>query len=389
LILEPIRARALTENDTYLSISAKAGAAEAAVAIGARKSAAAARRKTGMEAGPEFLFVLQPEFPMSALIMASEALRIANQNSARELFRWRFLSETGSPVRASNGMWMPVDGPLSEHMAGDPGATYALIFASNLPTQRNSPHLLGVLRALARFGANLGAFDTGAFALAQAGLVGARDSVLHWEAAPAFRERFPKARIRDQLYLIDDRRMYSAGGVAALDLMLEVIGRLYGGALASEVANALVHTPRAAQAPQRPDSRPAPGATQRGSLAERLVALMEGNLDFALPLEELAKRLKTSPRSLIRLSRRHFGVTPMRLYLRIRLQAARNMLFYEEFSIGEVAIACGFSYGSVFSRAFRQQFNQTPQAFRAELRRKQDQTLRPEIRRLMLTFDHA
>ncbi|HWA50277.1 MAG TPA: helix-turn-helix domain-containing protein [Dongiaceae bacterium] len=336
---------------------------------------------------PTFLFVLQPEFPMSALIMASEALRIANQNSGRELFRWRFLSETGAPVRASNGMWMPVDGPLSDQAGGDPGMIYALLFASNLPTQRNSSHFLGLLRGLARFGANLGAFDTGAFALAQAGLVGARDTILHWEANATFRERFPKARIRDQLYLVDDRRMYSAGGVAALDLMLDIIGRLYGGALANEVANALVHTPRAAPTPQRPDSPPASGARRHGSLAERLVALMESNLDFALSLDQLAAKLKTSPRSLIRLSRRHFGVTPMRLYLRIRLQAARNMLFYEEFSIGEVAIACGFSYGSVFSRAFRQQFDQTPQAFRAELRRKQDQTLRPEIRRL--AFDRA
>lgn len=363
------------------------------MALGAKKTVADSRRKTSPEALPEFLLVLQPEFPMSALIMASEALRIANQNSARELFRWRFLSETGAPVRASNGMWMSVDGALSEHAVADPGATpsatYVLIFASNLPTQRNSPHLLGVLRALARFGAHLGAFDTGVFALAQAGLVGARSAVLHWEATATFRERFPKVRMRDQLYLVDDRRMYSAGGVAALDLMLDIIGRIHGGALASEVANALVHMPRAAEAPQRPDSRAVPGTTQRGGLAERLVALMESNLDFALSLDKLAAKLKTSPRSLIRLSRRHFGVTPMRLYLRIRLQAARNMLFYEEFSIGEVAIACGFSYGSVFSRAFRQQFGQTPQAFRAELRRKQDQTLRPEIRRLMLTFDQT
>lgn len=355
----------------------------------ARKASAESRRAVRSEARPEFLFVLQPEFPMSALIMASEALRIANQNSGRDLFRWRFLSETGAPVRASNGMWMPVDGPLSDQPVADPGATYVLVFASNLPTQRNSPHLLGALRAMARFGAHLGAFDTGAFALAQAGLVGARNAVLHWEANATFRERFPKARMRDQLYLVEDRRLYSAGGVAALDLMLEIMGRIYGGALASEVANALVHTPRAAEMAQRPDSRPAPGATQRASVAERLVALMEGNLDFALSLDQLAARLKTSPRSLIRLSRRHFGVTPMRLYLRIRLQAARNMLFYEEFSIGEVAIACGFSYGSVFSRAFRQQFHQTPQAFRADLRRKQDQTLRPEIRRLMLSFDQA
>lgn len=357
------------------------------MALGAKKSAAETRRKAGPEALPEFLFVLQPEFPISALVMASEALRIANQNSGRDLFRWRFLSETGTPVRASNGMWMSVDGALSKHAVADPGTTYVLIFASNLPTQRNSPHLLATLRALARFGANLGAFDTGAFALAQAGLVGARDAVLHWEANATFRERFPKARMRDQVYLVDDRRMYSAGGVASLDLMLDIVGRIYGGALASEVANALVHSPRPAEAPQRPDSRAAPGTTQRGSLAERLVALMESNLDFALSLGQLAAKLKASPRSLIRLSRRHFGVTPMRLYLRIRLQAARNMLFYEEFSIGEVAIACGFSYGSVFSRAFRQQFDQTPQAFRAALRRKQDQTLRPEIRRLMLTFD--
>lgn len=360
----------------------------------------AGRQRVTQRAGqaaplPEFLFVLQPEFPINSLILASEALRIANQNSGRDLFRWRFLSESGLPVRSSNGMWLSVDGAFEAEIGGDPGQTYVLIFASNLPTQRNSPHLLGALRALARFGAHLGAIDTGAFALAQAGLIGGREAALHWEAVAAFRERFPKAQPRDQIFLIDERRFYSAGGVAALDLMLEIIGRLYGSALASEVANALVHTPRPAQTTQRPDSRPSPardggGTSKPVGLASRMVALMERNLDFALPLGELARRLKTSPRSLTRLSRRHFGVTPMRLYLRIRLQAARNMLFYEEFSIGEVAIACGFSYGSVFSRAFRQQFRQTPQAFRNELRRKQDQTLRPEIRRLMLSFkQHA
>ncbi len=358
---------------------------------GTRRAGSGTRATALQTPVPQFFFVLQPEFPMNGLILASEALRIANQNSGRELFRWRFLSETGLPVRSSNGMWLSVDGALTAEIAGDAGRTYVLIFASNLPTQRNSPHLLGVLRALARFGAILGGIDTGAFALAQAGLVGGGATVLHWEAAATFRERFPKARPADQLFLIDERRLYSAGGIAALDLMLEVIGRLYGSALASEVANALLHTPRAATLPQRPDSLP--GLRQDGktetsprNLAGRLVSLMENNLDFALSLDDLAKRLKTSPRSLTRLCRRHFGVTPMRLYLRIRLQAARNMLFYEEFSIGEVAIACGFSYGSVFSRAFRQQFQQTPQAFRAELRRKQDHTLRPEIRRLMLSF---
>jgi len=353
--------------------------------MASRILAAATARKDRI---PEFVFVLQPEFPLNALILAGEALRIANQNSGRELFRWRYVSESGGPVRASNGMWMSVDGRFDARAVKDPASTYYLVFEGNLPTQRNSRALLGSLRALARFGVNLGAVDTGAFALAQAGLIGARDVALHWEAAATFRERFPKARLRDQIYLVDGARLHCAGGVAALDLMLDVIERIYGGALANEVANALVHARRPGSALQRPDrqqARTSGGEDGNGGLAARLVALMENHLDFALGLEQLAARLKTSPRSLNRLSLRRFGVTPMRLYLRIRLQAARNMLFYEEFSIGEVALACGFSYPSVFSRAFRQQFKTTPQAFRAEFRHKQDQTLRPEIRRLMLS----
>ena len=74
----------------------------------------------------------------------------------------------------------------------------------------------------------------------------------------------------------------------------------------------------------------------------------------------------------------------MRLYLRIRLQASRNMLFYEEFSIKDVATACGFSYPSVFSRAFLAQFGMSPREFRDTLRRGQSQTYRPEVRRLSI-----
>ena len=58
------------------------------------------------------------------------------------------------------------------------------------------------------------------------------------------------------------------------------------------------------------------------------------------------------------------------------------MLFYEEFGIKDVATACGFSYPSVFSRAFRAQFGMTPREFRLSFRRQQNQAYRPEVRRL-------
>src|SRR5688572_13426466 len=100
-----------------------------------------------------FNLILQPEFPLNALVLASEALRIANQNSGRELFRWRFVSEDGLPVRASNGMWMSVDASLQTMGSAD----FYLVFEGNLPVQRNSPKLLNQLRTIARFGAILGA----------------------------------------------------------------------------------------------------------------------------------------------------------------------------------------------------------------------------------------
>lgn len=328
---------------------------------------------------PRFNFILQPEFPLNALILASDALRIANQNSGQELFAWAFVSETGEPVRASNGMWLSVDCAITEM----PQAAVYLLFEGNLPTQRNSQKLLGQLRAVARFGAMVGGVDTGAFALAQAGLVGSDDScnvVLHWEAVPTFQERFSIATLRNQIYLIEENRAHCAGGVAALDMMLDLIGRFEGEALANEVANALVHTRRTSATKQRNDGLL---ISEQSPLSGRIVALMERNLDFPLGLDELAQELGVSQRTLTRTCKRTFGESPMRLYLRIRLQAARNILFYEEFSIKEVAIACGFSYPAVFSRVFKAQFGQTPRAFRAAFRESQSLTVRPEIRRLI------
>lgn len=334
-------------------------------------------RDSGGDA-PGFVFFLQPEFPINALILASEALRIANQNCGLSLFEWHYASADGAPVRASNGMWMEVDFRLDDL----PQAHYFFLFEGNLPTQRNSPKLLAKLRAAARYGTVIAAVDTAAFALAQAGLLGKREVVLHWEAVQAFQERFPDNPIREALYDIDDTTILCGGGVATLDLMLDLIGRLHDEALANEVANALVHTRRPADRPQRLDGKLAPGER---SLSARIIDLMERNLDFPLSPGEMAGLLEISIRTFERHCRRHFRETPMQLYLLIRLQAARNFLFYEDMSLKDISIACGFSYPSVFSRAFKDHFGQTPSDFRTAIRSQQDQSLRPEIRRLALT----
>ena len=332
--------------------------------------AAAATRK------PVFAFVLQPEFPMNAFILATEALRIANQNSGRDLFEWTLVSETGESVRASNGMWV-----IAQHGLADfPRSDFLILLEGNLPTQNISPAMLAALRSAYRHGSMIVGVDTGSFAIAAAGLVGSRELVVHWEAASSYLEHHPEAVIRNQLYLIDRQLAFCAGGVAVLDLMLDLIGGLRGTVLAREVANALIHTPRDGTHVQRTDDEMADEA--QPPLSRRIVALMEGNLDFPLASRALARQLGISVRTLERYCLRQFNQTPTQLYLRVRLQAARNLLFYEEREIKDIAVACGFSYPSVFTRTFTAQFGQSPRAFRRSFRDRQGNIVRPEIVRM-------
>lgn len=324
---------------------------------------------------PRFGFLLQPEFPMNALVLATEALRIANQNSGRELFEWILISDRAGAVRASNGMSVAAEHDLAHF----PRCDFLVVLEGNLPTQNISAGVRGALRNAYRHGSMIVGIDTGAFPIAVAGLVGDRGSVVHWEASSSYLEQFPDADARNQIYLIDRQLAFCAGGVSTLDLMLDLIGRLRGSTLAGEVANALIHTPRDSTHPQRIDDREADEA--RPSLSRRIVELMENNLDFPLPPKSLARQLGVSVKTLERSCLRHFNQTPGQVYLRTRLQAARNLLFYEERAIKDIAVACGFSYPSVFTRAFTAQFGQPPRAFRRAFRETQ-RIVRPEIIRL-------
>ena len=162
--------------------------------------------------------------------------------------------------------------------------------------------------------------------------------------------------------------------------MLDLIARFVGEAMANEVANAMIHTRRDSFTRQREDQNFDGKAI---STSAKIVSIMQENLDIPLPLREIAESLNIPQRTLSRICNTVYGSSPMRLYLRIRLQAARNFLFYEEHSIKEIATATGFSSPATFSRCFMAQFGQAPSQFRIGLRKKQNLNENPEIHRLI------
>jgi AraC family carnitine catabolism transcriptional activator len=323
-------------------------------------------------------FLLLPEFPIYALILAIEALRIANQNSGHRLFSWSLIATGEHEVPAGNGMTLAPQQTIATVGA----LPTVIVCAGNEPTQHITKPLLSWLRRLARHGAALGAIDTGTFTLAEAGVLEGYHATLHWEAIPMFRERFPDIEVGETLFVVDRDRFTCAGGVAALDMMLHLIALRHGHHLAQTVANGLIHhRPRRGSEQQRV-VMPEAGDNSDARL-RRIIGTMEAHLDPPLAPRALAASCGVSVRQLERIIRARFGDTPMQRYLKIRLQAARNLLFYGDIPIKQVAATCGFSAPAVLSRAFREHFGQTPREFRRNYRGDQLTRFRPIARQAL------
>ena len=320
-------------------------------------------------------FVLLPEFPIYALIPALEALRVANQTTGRRLYSWQVLSVDGAPVRAGSGMTMTPDAGIDAVATPPPTV---VVCAGNRPTQHITRPLLLWLQGVARRGATLGAIDTGVFTLAAAGLLDGYRVTLHWEAIAVFREQYPDIEVVEQLFVVDRTRVTCAGGMAALDMMLDLIARRHGYALAQVVANGFVY-----EGPRRDDERqrrvPAEASAAERASMLGVIRTMEAHLDTPLSPRQLAAANGLSVRQLERLVRRRVNDSPMRYYLKVRLQAARHLLFYSDRTVQEIALACGFSAPEIFSRCFHAQFGRSPREFRREFTGDRLQRFRPEI----------
>lgn len=332
--------------------SPAAGIPAASVATAARPPAIAPRT-------PCFAFVLIDAFSMMSVCSAVEPLRAANRLVGRDVYRWTFLSADGTPVCASNGMEVGVDGAIGDRREAD-----LVLVCAGLCTEAEPQraYAAALRRALGQ-GAAIGAISTGAFVLARAGLLDGYRCTIHWEYRPAFAEAHPGIDCTDALFEIDRNRYTCAGGVAAMDLMLTLIGRDHGPGLADAVANQFqlerIRTPRDAQRPGTIGYLDgAPPALRRA------VALMQARMEEPLPIPELAHRAGLTPRHLERLFARNLGASPVRYYLGLRLERARELLIHSPLPVLDVAIATGFPTSSYFAERFRARFGMTPSAAR-------------------------
>lgn len=299
-------------------------------------------------------FVLVPDFPLMAYTAAVEPLRAANTLSGCELYCWWHAAPGGGVVQASNGLGILTDVAVGAEAID---ADRVFVCAGGNPAEFDDPSLFAWLRSLARHGATLGGISGGPYLLARAGLLSGRRCTLHWEHVPAFEERYPEIEVVRSLFEIQGDRITCSGGIAALDLMLDLIGRDHGAGLAAGVSDWFLHNQiREGLSPQRMDLRQRFGVRDPRLL--RVLAAMEANLEAPLPREALADLARVSVRQLERLFREGLGRGLHRHYLHLRLDRAHQLSRESALNRAEIAAATGFASADELSRAERRRGRQ-------------------------------
>ena len=324
----------------------------------ARQPARTASPAPAPDADPKprrFVFVLLDQFTMLCFACAIEPLRIANRMAGRELYTWRIVGEGGLPVRCSNGVEFGVDGDFDEVARDDVVMLCGGIDIQDATTRK----LVAWLRREARRGVTIAGLCTAGYSIARAGLMEDRRATIHWENHDSFAEEFPEVTLTKSVFVIDGTRITTAGGTASIDLMLKMIATDHGEDLAGLVADQLIYTSiRTDQDTQRL-SIPSRIGVRHPKLGA-VIQIMEQNIEEPISPATLARDVGLSTRQLERLFRRYLNRSPKRYYMELRLQKARNLLLQTDMSVINVALACGFTSPSHFSKCYRAQYRTTP-----------------------------
>jgi transcriptional regulator GlxA family with amidase domain len=298
-------------------------------------------------------------FALMSYASVVEPFRAANMLAGRPLYSWAHISVAGTPCRASNGATILADQAVGEPIACDT----LFVFAGGDPSQFDDARTFAWLRQVAARGTVIAGISAGPYLLARGGLLDGYQATIHWEHRAAFLEAFPTGDLQTGLYVIDRRRVTCAGGMAGMDLAIELIEREQGHALAAQVSDWFIRSePRAADRPQRLSLRDRYGVANDRVL--RVLAQMEARVEEPLARTGLAAIAGVSARQLERLFATYLGATVGETYLRVRLVQAEQMLRTTALPVTEVALACGFKTSSHFSRAFKQRFGEAPSALR-------------------------
>jgi transcriptional regulator GlxA family with amidase domain len=272
-------------------------------------------------------------------------------------FDLRIVTADPGPVTTSLGFDMVVEHGLAAAEDAD------LLAIPALPRGPVDERVLDLLRRAHARGAWILSVCSGAFVLAQSGILDGRRATTHWMHTDELAERFPSVRVDpDVLFVQEGRIVTSAGTAAGIDACLHIVREEWGAAAANVVARRMVVPPQRHGGQAQYIRTPIPEA-RADSFAE-VTEWMLDNLDQELTVETLARRALMSPRTFARRFRADLGTTPLAWLNRQRLLRAQQLLEETDLTLETIAGRVGFGTAAVMRHHFVRVLQTTPAAYR-------------------------
>jgi transcriptional regulator GlxA family with amidase domain len=308
---------------------------------------------------PSIGVVLFPGFQVMNLAPLT-AFEFANLQLGQDFYDVTFLSEAGGPVRTSIGMVIETE-PFSDRRFD------TVIVVGAIQVDPSAPGLIERLRETAATARRVAATCTGAFLLAEAGLLDGRKAATHWAHARELQRLHPSIKVDDDRIFVSDGNVWtSAGMTAGIDLTLALVEDDLGPEMAKGIARSLVvyhrRTGGQSQFSALLELQP------RSDRVQKVLVYARGHLKNELSVEELAEAAHLSPRQFSRIFREETGQSPAKAVENLRLDAARTMLEDGRHSLDTVARETGFADRERMRRAFLRAFGQPPQVIKRNAR---------------------
>jgi transcriptional regulator GlxA family with amidase domain len=278
----------------------------------------------------------------------------------------KIVSPDGEPFASGSGLRVAPDGALD----GARGSIDTLVVAGGpgVSTARRDPTVVASIGAAAGRSRRVASVCTGAFLLAEAGLLEGRRAATHWSAVDRLVARHPGIEVDpDSIFVRDGDVWTSAGVTAGIDLALALVEEDHGRATALEIARWLVVFAK------RPGGQAQFSAPLAAQLAERPPIRAAQELARTQPasnltVEALAGHAQMSVRGFARAFRREVGVTPAAYVEAVRVEQAVQMLQTTSAGAEQIAAACGFGTAETLRRAFKRRMGVTPGEYRDRFR---------------------
>lgn len=294
--------------------------------------------------------------------VAHEVFGLDRSEYANPWYRFRVIGAFGSTIPVTNGDWS-VTTPYTLDDLADAETVILPVWPGR--GDPAPPELLDALRTVHARGGRLVSVCTGAFLLAQAGLLDSRRATTHWMYTAEFAGLYPQVEVdRDVLFVDAGDGIYTSAGTAAgIDLCLHIVRLDHGAEVANKVARRMVVPPQRDGGQAQFVDAPMPALSADDPIGRTLDWAI-AHLDEPMTVDDLAGRAMLSPRSFARRFRAATGTTPMQWLLRQRVLHAQRLLETSDLAVDRVADQCGFGTATALRVHFRRIVGTTPMAYR-------------------------